>query len=92
MPSKLMNKIYQLYISGTPVAKQGYSDGCVSVGNNCWIGSNTVLLKGCEIGNNCVIGVGYIISGRIPSGSIVIQGRNLEISNITYKNVAKDER
>lgn len=78
-------------LKGMPVAKQGYSEGCVFVGNNCWIGSNVLLLKGCEIGNDCVIGAGCIISGNIPSGSLVTQKRNLEITDITYKNIVKDE-
>lgn len=45
--------------------------GSVRIGNNCWIASNVIILKGAEIGDNCVIGAGCLISGVVPSGSIV---------------------
>ncbi|MBS7362662.1 MAG: acyltransferase [Paludibacteraceae bacterium] len=45
--------------------------GSVRIGDNCWIASNVIILKGAEIGDNCVIGAGCLISGVVPSGSIV---------------------
>lgn len=50
---------------------QGYSIGETVIGEHCWIGSNVVILKGANIADNCVIGAGCVISGSIPSGSIV---------------------
>lgn len=57
-----------------------HSKGTVSIGEGCWIGSNCVILKGADIGRNCVIGAGCIVSGSIPAGSIVTQGRDLTIT------------
>lgn len=47
------------------------SCGPIKIGDNCWLASNVILLKGAEIGDNCVIGAGCIINGVVPSGSIV---------------------
>ena len=43
----------------------------ISIGNNCWLASNVIVLKGAMIGDNCIIGAGCIISDVVPSGSIV---------------------
>lgn len=52
-------------------ASRELSIGSIKIGNNCWIASNAVILKGTEIGDNCVIGAGCVVRGTIPSGSIV---------------------
>ncbi len=40
----------------------------VTVGNNVWIGGNTVVLPGVSIGDNTVIGAGSVVIKDIPSG------------------------
>ena len=47
----------------------------VVIGNNCWIGAGTIILKGTTIGDQCVIGAGSIVKGNIPSRTILIQKR-----------------
>lgn len=54
-----------------PIAKQGFSIGTVTIGNNCWIGANVIILKDSHIGNHCVIAAGVVIEGEIPSNTIV---------------------
>lgn len=54
----------------------------VTIGKNCWIGANAVILKGSVIGDNCVIGAGCIVKGIIPPASIVTQDRKLNIKPI----------
>ena len=56
-----------------------HSVGEIVIGENCWIGTNVVILKGARIGRNSVIGAGCIIGGEIPEASIVTQGRDLQI-------------
>lgn len=56
-----------------------HSVGSIEIGENCWIGTNVVILKGARIGKNSVIGAGCVISGEIPEKSIVTQGRDLLI-------------
>jgi acetyltransferase-like isoleucine patch superfamily enzyme len=59
------------------VSEQGYNIGHIKIGNNCWIGSNVVILKDVEIGDNVVIGAGCVIHKSIGSESIVINQQNL---------------
>lgn len=54
----------------------------VSIGENCWIGANVVILKGVTIGKNCVIGAGCVVSQNIPACSLVTQSRKLQIQPI----------
>ena len=49
------------------------SIGEIFIGDNCWIASNVIILKGARIGNNCVIGAGCIIDREIPDSTIVKQ-------------------
>ncbi len=51
--------------------KTNLSIGSVKIGKNCWIASNTIILKGADIGDHCVIGAGCIVKEKIPSGSLV---------------------
>lgn len=62
------------------ISEQGYNTGIIKIGNNCWIGSNVVILKDVAIGDNVVIGAGCIIYKSIPANSIVINQQNLVIS------------
>lgn len=39
----------------------------ITIGNNVWIGANSVVLPGVEIGNNTVIGAGSVVTSSIPS-------------------------
>lgn len=53
------------------IKEQGFSNGTVSIGRHCWIGSNVCVLKNADIGDNCVIGAGCVISGKIEDNTIV---------------------
>jgi len=44
----------------------------IIIGNNVWIGANSVLLPSIKIGNNVVIGAGSIVVKDIPSNSIAV--------------------
>lgn len=53
------------------VKNQGYSLGKITIGNNCWIGSNVTILKNVTVGNNVVIGANCLVYKSIPDNSIV---------------------
>ncbi|HET7115940.1 MAG TPA: acyltransferase [Hanamia sp.] len=59
------------------ISKQGYNIGKIVIGNNCWIGSNVVILKDVEIGDNVVIGAGCVIYKSISRNTVVVNQQNL---------------
>lgn len=51
----------------------GYSKiGRISIGNNVFIGANSLVLPNVAIGDNCIIGAGSIVVRDIPSGSVAV--------------------
>lgn len=53
-----------------------YKTGAISIGKNCWIGANTVILRGTVLGDNCVVGAGSVVTGNIPDNTVFVQKRN----------------
>lgn len=62
--------------------EDGFNSMPVKIGKNCWIGANVIILKGTCIGEGSVIGAGTIVSGVIPSHSLVTSSREIQISAI----------
>lgn len=62
-----------------PIKDQGYTSAAIQIGKHCWIGSNTIILKGVTIGDNVVIGANCVIYKDVPSDCIVINKQNLMI-------------
>lgn len=44
----------------------------LTIGDNVFIGMNSVILGGTIIGDDCIIGAGSVVKGRIPSGSVAV--------------------
>lgn len=44
--------------------------GDIKIGNNVFIGANTIILYDVEIGNNVVIGAGSVVTKSIPDNSV----------------------
>ncbi|GGD73890.1 acyltransferase [Lacimicrobium alkaliphilum] len=42
----------------------------VSIGNDVWLGMNTLILKGAKIGDNVVIAANSVVTGDIPANTI----------------------
>lgn len=53
--------------------------GSISIGDNSWIASDAIILKGTHIGKNCVIGAGCVVRGEIPDGSVVVNKQDMII-------------
>lgn len=68
---------------GKLIKEQGYSTEEVVIGENSWICSNVVILKGTKIGKNCVIGAGVTVSGVIDDNSILKKCDDFTIQKIT---------
>lgn len=52
-----------------------YKVGSVDIGNNVWIGAGAVILRDTVIEDNAVIGAGSVVRGRVPGGSVFVNGR-----------------
>ncbi|MDO4293653.1 MAG: sugar O-acetyltransferase [Eubacteriales bacterium] len=66
-----------IYTAGHPVhpdsRNSGYEYGIdVTIGDNVWLGGNTVVMPGVHIGNNVVIGGGSVVTGDIPDNVIAV--------------------
>lgn len=66
--------------NGVDIHNYTYDD--VVIGSNCWIGANTVILKGTQLGDNSVVAAGSVIKGAYPASSIIIQKRETVVKNI----------
>lgn len=43
----------------------------IAIGKNCFIGMNSIILKGTVLGDNCVVGAGSVVHGEFEAGSII---------------------
>ena len=61
--------IMQLYYMGlTDKIYDVFSE--IHIGDNCFIGNRSIILKGTNIGANCIIGAGSVVTKDIPEGSV----------------------
>ena len=58
----------------------------VTIGNNVWIGGNTVVVPGVNIGDNTVIGAGSVVTKDIPSGVVAAGNPCVTIRKITEED------
>ncbi|WP_428193450.1 acyltransferase [Aliivibrio sifiae] len=55
---------------GIPYKDQGLDVKGTLIGNNVWIGANSVILDGVKIGDNSVIGAGSVVTKDVPENMI----------------------
>ena len=80
-----------IYTAGHPIhpdsRNSGYEYGIdITIGNNVWIGANSVILPGVTIGDNAVIGAGSVVSKDIPSDVIAVGNPCRVIRKITEED------
>lgn len=56
--------------ASTNVVREGTKLGRVSIGNNVFIGSGTIILCNTHIGNNVVVGAGSVVSRDLPDNAV----------------------
>lgn len=61
------------------LAAMKYKTSPIDIGNNVWIGANTVILRGTKIGDNCVVGAGCVLKGNFPANSVIVQKRQTSV-------------
>lgn len=50
----------------------------ITIGDGCFIGANSIILKGTVLGNNVVVGAGSVVSGNFPD-NVIIAGNPAKI-------------
>ena len=92
-----------IYTAGHPVhpaaRNTAYEYGIdITIGNNVWIGGNSVIMPGVRIGDNAVIGAGSIVTKDIPAWTVAAGNPCRVLRKITeadrytyYKGVPADE-
>lgn len=53
-----------------PIHEQGITTEDVYIGDETWIGANSVILPGVFIGKHCVIAAGSVVTKNVPSYSV----------------------
>jgi acetyltransferase-like isoleucine patch superfamily enzyme len=43
----------------------------IVIGKNCFIGCNSIILKGTVLGDGCVVGAGAVVSGKFEENSVI---------------------
>nr|WP_304578364.1 acyltransferase [uncultured Acetatifactor sp.] len=44
----------------------------IKIGKNCFIGCNSIILKGTVLGDGCVVGAGAVVAGKFEANSVVV--------------------
>lgn len=57
---------------GQPLKGAGVTRQGITIGNDCWVGANSVILDGACIGDGSIIGAGAVVRGVIPPNSIAV--------------------
>ncbi len=83
-----------IYTAGHPIYPSTRNSGFeygkeVVIGDNVWIGGNTVICPGVHIGNNVVIGAGSVVTKDIPDWSIAAGNPCKVIRKITEDDKRK---
>jgi acetyltransferase-like isoleucine patch superfamily enzyme len=64
---------YHFERTDIPISEQGMDfKGGIHIGDNCWIGANTVILDGVTIGQDCIVGAGSVVSKNLPPLAIAL--------------------
>lgn len=66
--------------------------GRVTIGKNCFIGCNTILLPGVTIGNNIIIGAGSVVSRSCMEEGTIYAGNPAKRIGLIADFASKNER
>ena len=54
-----------------PIINQGMNEGIITIYDDVWIGSNSVILPNCEIGKGAIVAAGAVVTSNIEPYTIV---------------------
>ena len=68
--AQILSRNHVIPEAGLPIYGAGHIDKPVNIGNDVWIGANSVILSGVNIGDGAVIAAGSIVTKDIPANAI----------------------
>jgi acetyltransferase-like isoleucine patch superfamily enzyme len=54
-----------------PIRLQGERRQGITIGKDCWIGSNVTILDGVNLGKGCVIAAGAVVNNSFPENTVI---------------------
>jgi acetyltransferase-like isoleucine patch superfamily enzyme len=76
------------------IKNQGSTPDAVVIGDDCWIGANSVIVAGVHIGTGSIIGAGSIVTHDVPAYSVAVgnpahiikrRGENMKFEDVMLK-------
>lgn len=66
---------------GVIMGRENYSDLCgkIVIGNNCFIGNNSIILYGTTIANNTIIAAGSVVTKSVIESGCIIGGNPAKV-------------
>lgn len=56
-----------------------FKSGTIEIGENCWIGANTVILRNTRLGKNCIVAAGSVLGNcEYPDNTVIYQKRDTQ--------------
>ena len=71
-----------------PIIRQGKSSKPISIGDDCWIGANAVILAGTELGAHTVVAAASVVNAKFPP-NVVLAGSPARIIKYLDSNSTK---
>lgn len=65
-------KHLRIIVGEEPPAPVSIGKAPIHIGQRCWIGMNSLVLKGVTIGDNTIIGAGSVVVNDIPAGVVAV--------------------
>ena len=81
----IMSTSHKIDRTDIPFKHQGIVPMPVSIGDNCWIGTDVKIINGIKIGNNVVIGAGSVVNKNVQDNKVVAGVPVKEIRTLRYE-------
>ena len=70
-----------------PVAQQGYEYAAVSLGRDCWVGTNAIILPGVVLPQGCVVSAGSVVGVKQYKEYSILMGNPARV--IGFRSTSK---